>query len=94
MRLILRIRPTISIWFHQPYGVVDQSGGSVDIERRFARIVGLPLVRLPRYPGSVTSWENNALPGSTAFVVELRPGTLPEADVDRFANAIGAVSSP
>jgi hypothetical protein len=34
--------------------VVDESGGSVAVERRFARLMGLRLGRLPRYPGSAT----------------------------------------
>jgi protein MpaA len=70
------LRPRLSIWFHQHLGLVDESGGSVAVERRFARAVGLPLRRLTRYPGSVVSWENHAFPGTTAFVVELGPGAL------------------
>ncbi len=93
VRLILRVRPTLSIWFHQPYGLVDESGGNTAIEARFAGLVGLPLVRLPRFPGGVTSWENDVLPGSTAFVVELGAGVLSQSAVDRFADAVGVVSS-
>src|SRR5205807_6609879 len=65
-RLILRLRPRITIWFHQPLNVVDESGGAVSKER--------PLRRLARFPGSVSSWENAVLPESSAFVVELPPG--------------------
>lgn len=75
-RLILRIRPRIAIWFHQPLGVVDESGGAPGIERRFARLAGLPLRRLTRYPGSATGWENHRIRGSSAFVVELPAGRL------------------
>jgi len=71
--LILRVRPQISIWFHQHERAVDESGGDVAVERRFAALVGLPLRRLPREPGSAVGWENHRLPGTTAFVVEL-PG--------------------
>ena len=53
-----RVHPTVSVWFHQPVGVVDESGGSVLVERRFATILGLPLERMQRYNGSVVSWEN------------------------------------
>jgi protein MpaA len=74
--LILQVRPTLSIWFHQALAVVDLSGGSVAVERRFARLVDLPAARLPRYPGSATGWENHRFPGTTAFVVEL-PGGQP-----------------
>jgi murein peptide amidase A len=93
-QLILQVHPTLSIWFHQPYGLVDESGGDASVERRFARLVGLPFVRLPRYPGSVTSWENHVLPGSTAFVVELHPGVLSRAALGRFVHAVGVVSAP
>jgi hypothetical protein len=72
--------------------VVDESGGSVAIERRYARKVGLPLVRLTRYPGSVVTWENTVLPpGSTAFVVELPAGRLTAAAVERHARAVLAL---
>jgi murein peptide amidase A len=93
VRLILRVRPMLSIWFHQPYGIVDESGGDVNIERRFGGLVGLPLVRLPRFPGSVTSWENHVLPGSTAFVVELRAAPLSEPETLRFERAVLSIVS-
>lgn len=70
-RLILRVKPDITIWFHQPFDLVDRSGGNPLVERRFSQLVGLPLVRLRRYPGSASSWQNHALPRSTAFVAEL-----------------------
>jgi protein MpaA len=87
-RLIERIRPTISIWFHQHLGVVDESGGSLAVERRFASFVALPIARLVRYPGSATGWENHAFPGTTAFVVELPPGPLSAHAVARYAGAV------
>jgi murein peptide amidase A len=91
--LILRIRPALSIWFHQPDGLVDESGGNVNIERRFAGLVGLPLVRLPHFPGSVTSWENHVLPGATAFVVELHASPLTEPQTLRFERAVLSIVS-
>ena len=87
-RLILRLRPRISIWFHQHEDVVDESGGSLAVERRFARDVGLPLARLKREPGSVVTWENHRFPGTTAFVVELPAGMLSAAAATRFARAV------
>jgi protein MpaA len=69
--LIRRLQPRVTVWFHQPVGVVDESGGSLAIETRFATVLGEPLRRLSRYPGSVSSWQNATFPGSTAFVVEL-----------------------
>ncbi len=75
-RLIRDLRPTVTIWFHQHLNLVDESGGDPGVERRFARAVGLRLVRLPTYPGSATRWENARFPGTTAFVVELPAGRL------------------
>src|SRR5947207_64866 len=65
-------------------------GGSV--EHRFARLSGLPLRRLTRYPGSAAGWQNHRLPGTTAFVVELPGGTLSPARVSRYAAAVRALS--
>jgi murein peptide amidase A len=86
--LIRRLRPHITIWFHQPYGVVDESGGNVSIERMFARLTGLPLRRLPRYPGSAAEWQDHSLRRTTAFVVELPPGRISTATAGRYAEAV------
>lgn len=75
--LVRQVRPTVTVWFHQPVGVVDLSGGSVAVERRFARVAHMQLKLLTRYPGSACGWQNALWPGrTTAFVVELsRPAT-------------------
>ena len=91
--LIRRVRPSISIWFHQHLNVVDESGGSIAVERRFATLVGLPLERLTREPGSVVGWENHTIPSGTAFVVELPAGALTSAVAARFARAVVAVAN-
>jgi murein peptide amidase A len=91
-RLILRLRPAVTIWFHQPLALVDESGGSVAIERRFARVAHLPLRRLTRYPGSAASWQDGRLPHTTAFVVELPPGPAPPAAVARYVRAVQAAA--
>src|SRR5438309_6034180 len=93
-RLISSVRPQIAIWFHQHLDVVDESGGSIAAERRFARLSGLRLARLTREPGSVVGWENHRDPSATAFVVELPAGTLTATNVTRFARAVVAVSRP
>jgi protein MpaA len=89
-RLLARLHPAVSIWFHQHLGLVDESGGSVALERRFATLVGLRLARLTREPGSITSWENHVL-GGTAMVVELGAGPLSSAAAARFARAVLAI---
>ncbi|MBA3865016.1 MAG: hypothetical protein H0X42_01510 [Solirubrobacterales bacterium] len=96
VELIRRVRPDLTIWFHQPFGVVDRSGGDPWVERSFAGLVGLPLVRLSRYPGSATGWQDHTLPG-TAFVVEL-PSAVSGGLVRRTSRAIltlaGELGSP
>jgi protein MpaA len=86
--LIERIHPVITIWFHQPLALVDESGGSPAIEQRYASLVGLPMRRLIRYPGSAPGWQNNTQPGATAFVVELPAGALAPGDAERYADAV------
>lgn len=91
--LIERVRPDLTIWFHQPFGLVDRSGGSVYVERRFAHLVGLPLVHLRGpYPGAATRWQNHTFPGSTAFVTEL-PAKVGEALVRRATRAVRSLSA-
>ena len=91
--LILRIRPRITIWFHQHQELTDISGGNIQIERRFAILSGLPLRRLVRYPGSATGWQDHRLAGSTAFVVELPPGRLLPREINRIAGAVLVLAS-
>ena len=92
-RLISDLNPQVSIWFHQHLDVVDESGGTITLERRFAQLVGLRLARLPRDPGSVVDWENHRDAASTAFVVELPARTLGPSTASRFAHAVLAVAS-
>ena len=88
-----RIRPTVTIWYHQAEDLVDLSGGDAGVERRYAAAVGLPARQLTRYPGSVASWENATFPGTTAFVVELPAGSLTPAEAQRHAAAALATVS-
>ncbi len=86
--LILKLRPAITVWFHQPLALIDESGGRLRIERRFSALTGLPLRRLVRYPGSASGWQNHRLSGSTAFVSELPAGRIPDRAVARYARAL------
>jgi protein MpaA len=85
---LTRVRPDVTIWFHQHQDLVDLSGGDPSIERRYARLVGLPSQELTRYPGSVAGWQNATLRPTTAFVVELPAGTLTAPAADRYARAV------
>ena len=91
--LIARLRPAVTIWFHQPLGVVDESGGGLAVERRFARLAGLPLRRLTRYPGSAASWQDHRFKSTSAFVVELPRGSPAPAMQRRWATAVLRVAA-
>jgi N-acetylmuramoyl-L-alanine amidase len=91
-RLVRRIKPDVSIWYHQHLRLVTGQGGDLRIERRYAQLTGLPRRRLPSYRGTAISWENQRLPGTTAFVVELPAGPLSRAGARRHARAVLAVS--
>ena len=86
--LILRVKPVVAIWFHQHLDLVDESGGNAAVERRFAALVHLRLIRLAHDPGSAVSWQNAQLHGTTAFVVELPAGRLPANSARMFAAAV------
>ena len=88
LRLVRRVRPAITIWYHQHAALVDDSGGDRRIERRYAQLAGLPFRRYGDLPGVFTGWQNHAFPRSTAFVVELPGGSLSPRAARRHANAV------
>jgi protein MpaA len=97
-RLILRLRPRVTIWFHQPWGqVLAPCRGPAPLQRRYARTVRLALKRCrgSGLPGTATRWQMHALPRTTTFVVELGPGPLGAAAARRNARAVlAAVRRP
>jgi len=92
MSLILRLRPKVTIWFHQHLNMVVLTAGNLGLQRRFARLAGLRAGRLPRYPGTATGWSNATIAGTTAFVVELPAGRLSPKAVARLARAVREVA--
>jgi murein peptide amidase A len=93
--LILRERPALTIYYHQPYGLVDvPEGGRPQQARHYAHLVGLPLVRLRRRPGSLSRWQNVRLREGSAMVVELAAGPLRAATRRRHVAAVLALATP
>jgi murein peptide amidase A len=86
--LVERLRPDVTIWFHQPQGLVRAWGPSVPIARRYARLAGMRFARLQRPPGAATAWQAGAMPASRSFVVELAPGELGLREADPYVRAI------
>jgi protein MpaA len=93
MRLIEAVHPDVTIWFHQPQGVVRAWGASVGVARHFAALARYPY-RSIRWPfGTASNWQNHRFPGSASFVVELPPGRLSAARVSLWVRAIRALAA-
>jgi protein MpaA len=90
--LILRLRPHVTIWFHQHLDLVWASGGNRAIEKAFARVSGLPYHPMPQLAGSAISWQNNTLRGTTAFAAELPAGRPGAAAIRRYVRAVVAAA--
>ena len=88
--LVTRLRPAVTIWYHQPYGFVfpPGPGGDTGLVRDYARLTG-NAVRTTglRYTGTATMWQAAEVKGSTAFVVELAAGRQPVRRIKRHARA-------
>jgi protein MpaA len=92
MRLILRIKPAVTIWYHQHLDLVDMPGGDRGVARRYARISGLPATCLAFLPGTATMWSNHKLPGTTSFVVELPAGPVGSGALAGHVRAVQAMA--
>jgi hypothetical protein len=78
----------VTIWFHQPQGLVRAWGRSIAAARRYARLAGMRF-RPIRWPaGTAPNWQNHRFPGTSSFVVELPPGPLSRAAAARQARAV------
>jgi predicted deacylase len=88
MRLVERVRPRVTIWFHQAQDLVRAWGSSVPAARRYARLAGLPFRRIRWPAGTAPNWQNHRFPGTASFVVELPPGRLTRTQANRYATAV------
>jgi murein peptide amidase A len=91
-RFILRVRPALTIWYHQPLDVVYGSDPHVAVLKRYARLTGLPYRRLVAPPGAATRWERVHFPRGAHFVVEFPAGRISEATAHRHAAAVLALA--
>jgi murein peptide amidase A len=74
IEFIREIEPDVSVWYHQPWGAVLACRGRPPLAARYARLAGTGTSCRGRgLRGTAIGWENETIPGSTAFVVEL-PG--------------------
>jgi N-acetylmuramoyl-L-alanine amidase-like protein/zinc carboxypeptidase len=94
-RLVRRLQPAVTVWYHQHMRLVNlSSGADPRVVRGYARRVGLPARPLPNYHGTATSWQNHTFRGTSSFVVELPAGPLSAASASRHARAVLAAAPP
>jgi protein MpaA len=87
-RLVRRIDPELTIWYHQPQKLVRSWGQSVPTARKYARLTWMRFERI-RWPhGTAPNWQNHNFPGTSSFVVELAPGSLTAHRAARHAWAV------
>ena len=95
MRLIRRLRPDVTIWYHQPWGqVLAPCRGSAGAEKLYAQIARMQVQRCrgAHLPGTATRWQEHRI-GGIAFVVELHGGELGDREVRRHTRAAVRVAN-
>ena len=93
MALIRRIRPAVTIWYHQHMDLTDMAGGDNGVARRYAQLSGLRATCLGIVHGTAPAWSNHLLPGTAAFVVELPAGPVTPPALARHLRAVGAMEA-
>ena len=91
--LIRRVRPQITIWYHQHLDLVWAYGRSAAAGRRYARLAGMPYAHRRWLDGSATNWQNHLPDGGASFTVELPAGELSPAAVHRHVRAVLGLGS-
>lgn len=90
---VRQTKPEISIWYHQPWGAVLACHGRPAIAARYAKSVRMRTsCRGEGLGGTVISWENAEMPGTSAFVVELPAGEISATAARRHAGAAIAIA--
>jgi protein MpaA len=91
--LILRIRPHVTIWYHQHMDVVWAFGPSTTAGRIYARAAGMRLYHHRWLHGTATNWHNHHLPRTAALTIELPAGSLSPQQVRRHVRAVLRVAA-
>ena len=90
--LIVRLRPRVTIWYHQHMNVVWAWGSSTAAGRIYARAAGMRFYHHPWLAGTAANWQNHHLPSASSFTVELPAGSLSPPQVARQVGAVLAVA--
>jgi len=91
--LIMRLRPRVTIWFHQHMNLIWAWGPSTAAGRIYARAARMRFYHHHWLDGTAANWQNHHLPGSASFTVELPAGSLSPQQVRRQVHAVLAVGA-
>jgi protein MpaA len=87
-KLVTRIEPDVSIYYHQPWGAVLACRGRPRVAARYARLARMGTsCRGKGLPGTAISWQKHTFPGTNAFVVEFGPRKISGGTARRNARA-------
>jgi murein peptide amidase A len=93
MAFVEQIRPTLSVWYHQPWGAVLACHGRPGIAAHFAKLVHMGTSCMGSADrGTAIKWENHTIAGSAAFVVEMPPGRVAGRTARRHARSLLAIA--
>jgi protein MpaA len=92
--LISRIKPAMTIWYHQDLNRIAPAAGRAGrIRQRYADLTALPMLAVTggTYTGTASPWAQNKVSG-VAFIVELGP-SLTDQQVATHADAVLTVAA-
>jgi protein MpaA len=92
-RLILRLHPRVTIWYHQHMDLIWAYGPSSAAGRTYARAVGMRFYHHHWLRGTATNWQNHHLTHTSSFTVELPAGSVGRAQVRRHVRAVLKLAS-
>ena len=76
-----RIRPTLTIWYHQDlHRISPSTGRDAPLRQRYAELTGLDLLSITGgvYTGVAATWVRQTVPDAMSFIVELGSSLSPE----------------
>lgn len=85
-----RVRPRLTIWYHQDlYRLTPAKGFDGELRARYAELTGLPIAPVTggTYTGVAATWVRRTVPDAVSFIVELGP-TLSAAEAKVHAAAV------
>lgn len=71
-----RIRPALTLWYHQDlFRISPSKGADSALRARYAQLTGLPLETVTGgiYTGVAATWVRTTLPEAMSFIIELGP---------------------